>query len=150
MLKDGAKVMLLRNDPERRWVNGTIARVSRLDEKRVWIELDGKEMEVEPVTWEARRYAYDQGAQKIVETVAGTFKQFPLRLAWALTIHKSQGLTLDRSTSISVAARSPTARRTSRCRAAARSKASCSPVRCGRAISSSTPPPWAIATCFRR
>jgi ATP-dependent DNA helicase PIF1 len=96
VLKAGAKVMLLRNDAERRWVNGTIARISRLDEKRVWIDLDGKETEVEPVTWEARRYAYDQGAQKIVETVAGTFKQYPLRLAWALTIHKSQGLTLDR------------------------------------------------------
>lgn len=96
VLKAGAKVMLLRNDAERRWVNGTIARVSRLDDKRVWIEIDGKEHEVEPVTWEARRYAYDTTAQKIVETVAGTFKQFPLRLAWALTIHKSQGLTLDR------------------------------------------------------
>ena len=96
VLKPGAKVMLLRNDADRRWVNGTIARISRLDEKRVWIEIDGKEHEIEPVAWESRRYAYDQSAQKIVETVAGTFKQFPLRLAWALTIHKSQGLTLER------------------------------------------------------
>jgi ATP-dependent exoDNAse (exonuclease V) alpha subunit len=96
VLKPGAKVILLRNDPDKRWVNGTIARVSRLTEKRVWIETGGKEHEIEPVAWESRRYAYDKAAEKIVETVAGTFKQFPVRLAWALTIHKAQGLTLDR------------------------------------------------------
>jgi ATP-dependent exoDNAse (exonuclease V) alpha subunit len=96
LLKVGAKVILLRNDPDRRWVNGSVARVARLEKSRVWIEIDGKVHEIEPASWEARRYAFDQAAEKIEEKVTGTFRQFPLRLAWALTIHKSQGLTLDR------------------------------------------------------
>lgn len=94
-LKAGAKIILLRNDPDRRWVNGTIARVSRLEEKKVLIDVAGREHELEPASWEQRRYAYDKEQEKIVGTVAGTFKQYPVRLAWALTIHKAQGLTLD-------------------------------------------------------
>jgi ATP-dependent DNA helicase PIF1 len=96
MLKVGAKVILIRNDPQRRWVNGTLATVVGLEGEAVRIDIGGEVHELEPVAWESVRYAYESAKDEVVPTITGTFNQLPLRLAWALTIHKAQGLTLDR------------------------------------------------------
>ncbi|MCB1547667.1 MAG: AAA family ATPase [Hyphomicrobiaceae bacterium] len=96
LLKTGARVVLIRNDPAKRWVNGTLAVVTRVEGGRAWVEIAGREHELEPVAWESLRYAYDAERDEITRTVAGTFQQLPVRLAWALTIHKAQGMTLDR------------------------------------------------------
>ncbi|HUH53752.1 MAG TPA: DEAD/DEAH box helicase [Microbacteriaceae bacterium] len=93
-LKPGAQVMFLRNDPDGRWVNGTIGAVSRI-EGTVWVEVDGEEFEVEPTVWERYRYSYDAETKTLTKEVVADFEQFPLRLAWAVTIHKSQGQTYD-------------------------------------------------------
>lgn len=95
VLKEGAKVILLRNDTDRRWFNGSIARIDRLDGDRVWIDVDGDVHELEPAVWENIRYELSPETNKLEEKVVGSFKQIPVRLAWALTIHKSQGMTLD-------------------------------------------------------
>ena len=95
-LKEGAQVMFLRNDPDQRWVNGSIGVVSRID-RTVYVEIDGIEHEVEPIVWEKLKYSYDPVTKELSRDVIGEFHQFPLRLAWAVTIHKSQGKTYDRA-----------------------------------------------------
>ena len=96
VLKVGAQVIFIRNDKEGRWYNGTIGRVTRLDDARVFVALeDGAEMAVLPEVWENMQYTYNEKEKKVEEKVLGTFMQIPLKPAWALTVHKSQGLTFN-------------------------------------------------------
>ena len=95
-LREGARVMLIKNDPEGRWVNGSLARVEGFSGKGVIVSIDGHAYEIEPTAWEKYRYDLDPETKKVKREVVGTFKQVPLRLAYAVTIHKAQGLTLDK------------------------------------------------------
>lgn len=100
-LKIGAQVMFVRNDPspEHQYYNGKIGQVVDADDEMVKVLCAGESepIEVKPIVWENARYSVDDESGELVSEVQGTFSQMPLRLAWSITVHKSQGLTFERA-----------------------------------------------------
>jgi ATP-dependent exoDNAse (exonuclease V) alpha subunit len=96
-LKVGARVILVKNDSANRWVNGSLATVTQTRPNSVWVQLDGRpdECEINRVSWDKIEYRWSLGERRIVPEIVGSYSQIPLKTAWAITIHKAQGLTLE-------------------------------------------------------
>src|SRR6185295_6524722 len=92
-LKKGCKIMMLMNDPEKRWQNGSIGHVSYCDDTQIIVNIKGQDWEINKHRWDSNKYKVEQG--KIKTTNNGYVEQYPLKVAYAISVHKSQGQTFD-------------------------------------------------------
>lgn len=95
-LKKGAQIIMIKNDRAKRWVNGSLGRISAINNKGIWVKIDSNTYKIEQEKWDDITYSYNQQTQELSESSRGSFIQYPIKLAWALTVHKSQGKTFDK------------------------------------------------------
>lgn len=96
-LKESAQIIFVKNDAEKRWVNGTIGKIHSIEKGGIEVEVKESRFNLEPVTWEDIEYKWSKEENKVDKEVVGTFTQYLIKLAWAITIHKSQGQTFDKA-----------------------------------------------------
>jgi ATP-dependent exoDNAse (exonuclease V) alpha subunit len=87
---------MIKNDRAKRWVNGSLGRILKINNKGIWVKIDSDTYKIEHEKWDDISYTYNQQTKELSESSRGSFVQYPIKLAWALTVHKSQGKTFDK------------------------------------------------------